>query len=110
MRPIISPDRGTRFVGAVFRITAVSGSPQGDDANNDAALVGSNGKTYTGDFTGIAGYGDFNDGVIQVAQGGSTTGAVSFQVPDGVRVTDVKWSPANGFGTTVQWAPGEQGQ
>jgi hypothetical protein len=104
--PYTSPDSGTRFVGAVFRITAVSGSPKGDDALNDAALVGSNGRTYTCDLNDIAGYGDFNDGVLQVAQGGTTTGAVSFQVPDGVKVTDIRWSSANGFGATVQWAGG----
>ncbi len=104
--PFISPDSGTRFVGAVFRITAVRGSPKGDDANNDAALVGSNGQTYTCDFTDIAGYANFSDGVIQVAQGSTTTGAVSFQVPDGVKVTDIQWSPGNGFGATVQWADG----
>ncbi len=104
--PFDTPDSGTRFVGAVFRITGVSGSPKGDDANNDATLMGSNGKTYTCDFNDIAGYANFNDGVIQVTQGGTTTGAVSFQVPDGVQVTVVQWSSANGFGTTVAWAGG----
>ena len=102
--PFDTPDSGTRFVGAVFRITGLRGSPKGDDADNDAALVGSNGQTYTCDFNDIAGYGDFNDGEIQVAPGGRTTGAVSFQVPDGVQVTDIRWSSNNGFGTTVQWA------
>jgi hypothetical protein len=104
--PFTSPDNGTRFVGAVFRITGVSGSPKGEDANNDAALVGSNGKTYTCVFTDLAGYANFNSGEIQVAQGATTTGAVSFQVPDGVKVTDVRWSPGDGFGATVQWADG----
>ena len=102
--PFDTPDSGTRFVGAVFRITGVRGSPKDDDANNDAALVGSNGRTYTCDFNDIVGYANFNDGVIQVAQGGTTTGAVGFQVPDGVRVTEVQWSSANGFGTAVAWA------
>jgi hypothetical protein len=104
--PFTSPDGGMRFVAAVFRITGVRGSPKEDDAYNDAALVGSNGKTYTWDVTELAGYGDFNDGLIQVAQGGTTTGAVSFQVPDGVQVRDVQWSSNNGFGTTVRWAGG----
>jgi hypothetical protein len=102
--PYTSPDSGTRFVGAVFRVTALSGSPKGEDANNDAALVGSNGHTYTCVFTDLAGYANFNGGEIQVAQGGTTTGAVSFQVPDGVQVTDIQWSPGDGFGATVQWA------
>jgi hypothetical protein len=44
--------------------------------------------------------------VSQVAPGGTTIGAVSFQVPDGVQVTEVRWSSANGFGATVQWAGG----
>jgi hypothetical protein len=102
--PYTSPDSGTRFVGAVFRVTALSGSPKGEDANNDAALVGSNGHTYTCVFTDLAGYANFNGGEIQVAKGGTTTGAVSFQVPDGVQVTDIQWSPGDGFGATVQWA------
>jgi hypothetical protein len=29
-----------RFVGAVFRIKALTGSPQNEDADNDAVLVG----------------------------------------------------------------------
>jgi hypothetical protein len=104
--PFDTPDSGMRFVGAVFRITAVTRSPKGDDAGNDAALVGSNGKTYTTDFNDIAGYADLDDGAIQVAPGGTTTGAVPFQVPDGVQVTEVQWTPANGFGATVAWTVG----
>ena len=102
----LGPASGTRFVAAVFRITAVTGSPKGEDAYNDAALVGSNGHTYISDFSAVAGYGSFNDGVVQVARGGTTTGAVSFQVPDKVQVTDIQWWSANGFGTRVRWASG----
>jgi hypothetical protein len=100
-----APDRGTRLVAAVFRITAVTGSLQ-EDADNDAGLVGSNGQTYLYSFDDIVGYTNFNNGVIQVAQGGTTTGAVSFQVPDGVLVTDIQWIAANGFGVMVRWAGG----
>jgi hypothetical protein len=98
-----TPDSGKRFVGIVFAITAVSGSPQDEDANADAAVVGSNGQTYTADFDPIAGYTNFSDGSINVAQGDTATGAVTFQVPDGVKVTEVQWTPAGGFGSTVQW-------
>lgn len=97
------PDNGKRFVGAVFTILAVSGSPSNEDANNDAAIVGSNGQTYTADFDNIAGYTNFNDGQISVAQGQKATGAVTFQVPTGVKVSKVQWTPAGGFGNTVQW-------
>ena len=98
-----TPDSGERFVGAVFTIKALSGSPQNEDANNDAAVVGSNGQTYTADLGDIAGYTNFSNGSINVAQGGTSTGAVVFQVPDGVKVREVQWTAASGFGSTVQW-------
>jgi hypothetical protein len=101
-----TPDRDTRLVAAVFRITAVTGSPKDEDAIDDAELVGSNGQIYNYSFDDIVGYTNFNDGVIQVAKAGTTTGAVSFQVPDGVRVTDIQWTAADGFGARVQWASG----
>jgi hypothetical protein len=98
-----TPDSGKRFVGAVFRIKALSGSPQDEDANSDAVLIGSNGQTYTFDVSDIVGYTNFDNGTIHVAQGDTTTGAVVFQVPDGIKVTEVQWSASGGFGSTVQW-------
>src|SRR5580700_2808738 len=70
-----SPDGGKRFVGLVFRIKAVTGSPQNEDANNDAVLVGGNGQNYSADFDGITGYTNFDSGTIHVAQGDTVTGA-----------------------------------
>lgn len=97
-----TPDNGKRFVGAVFKIKALSGSPKDEDANTDAVIVGSNGQTYTFDIDDIAGYTNFNNGEIQVAQGETATGAVVFQVPDGVKVAEVQWT-GGGFGSAVQW-------
>jgi hypothetical protein len=77
--------------------------PSSEDANSDAAIVGSNGQTYTADFSSIAGYTNFNNGQINVAQGDKATGAVTFQLPTGVKASKVQWSPAAGFGDTVQW-------
>ena len=103
---VSSPDSGKRFVGLVFRIKALSGSPQNEDANNDAALIGGNGQTYSADFDGIAGYTNFDTGVIHVAQGDTVTGAVTFRVPDGVTVSKVQWNTLSGFGSTVEWKLG----
>jgi hypothetical protein len=50
-----------------------------------------------------AGYTNFNAGQINVAQGEKATGAVTFQLPTGVKVSKVQWTPAAGFGDTVQW-------
>jgi hypothetical protein len=98
-----TPDNGKRFVGAVFRVKALKGSPQDEDANNDAVIVGSNGQSYTADFDRIAGYTNFADGVIHVAQGETITGAVTFQVPDHVKVAEIQWGASSNFGSVVQW-------
>jgi hypothetical protein len=99
----IVPDPGNRFVGVVFSITALSGSPQGEDANNDAAVLGSNGQVYTADFDRIAGYGNFEVGMIHAAQGDTVVGAVTFQLPQFVMVMEVLWTANGGSGSTVQW-------
>ena len=98
-----SPDRGKRFVGLIFTVKALTGSPQNEDANNDAVVVGGNGQTYSADFDGIAGYTNFDGGAIHVAQGDTVTGSVTFQVPNGVAVSKVQWTALSGFGTTVEW-------
>ena len=102
----ITPDNGERFVGAVFTIKAISGDgPQQQDAESNAALVGSDGRTYLPDIIPIVGYTDFAVGMIHAAPGESTTGAIAFQVPTGVKVSKVQWSTFSSFGvqSTVQW-------
>lgn len=103
---LITPDKGKRFVGAVFTIKATSAySPQQEDAYSNASLVGSDGQTYLTDGVAIVGYTDFNVGEIYAAQGQSAIGAVAFQVPNGVSVSKVQWSTFSSFGvrSTVQW-------
>ena len=97
-----SPDSGKRFVGLVFTIKALTGSPQNEDANNDAVLVGRNGQNYSADFDDIAGYTNFDSGTIHVAQGDTVTGAVTFQVPDGSRSR--RSSGARSAGSARWWS------
>jgi len=94
---------GKRFVGLVFRIKGLTGSPQGEDANNDAVLVGADGRVYQADLNGIAGYTNFDDGAIHVTPGQTVTGAVAFQVPASVTVSTVQWTALSGFGPMVEW-------
>jgi hypothetical protein len=98
-----APDGGSRFVGAVFEIKVLKGSLQDENANNNAAVIGSNGQTYHADFDAIGGYTNFSNGSITVAHGDTTTGAVTFQVPNGITVTELQWTGASGYGSTVQW-------
>ena len=97
------PDAGKRFVGLVFRVMAVTGSPRDEDANNDAVVIGSNGQTYSADFDGIAGYTNFDHGAIRVSTGETVTGSVTFQLPKDVKVSTVQWTALSGFGSTVEW-------
>jgi hypothetical protein len=99
---LISPGRGKRFVGLVFSVKAMTGSPQDEDANNDAVVVG-NGRTYSAGFAAITGYTNFDHGAIRVAQGETVTGSVTFQLPKAVPVTRVRWTALSGFGSAVEW-------
>ena len=87
----------------VFRVTALTGTPKDEDANNNAVVIGSNGQNYSANFDGIAGYTNFNHGVIQASMGQTVTGAVTFQVPNGVQVSTVQWTTLSGYGSTVEW-------
>ena len=98
-----TPDTGKRFVGAVFRISTLSGGLRGEDANNAAALIGSNGETYHADAHAIARYTNFDTGLIHAARFKTVTGAVTFQVPAGVRVKKVQWTARSRSTYTILW-------
>lgn len=98
-----TPVGGKRFVGLVFRIKGLTGSPQGEDAITDAVLVGADGRQYPADPNRVAGYANFDDGAIHLTPGETATGAVAFQVPDGVAVSAVEWTALSGFGSMVEW-------
>src|SRR5262249_60076880 len=93
------PDAGQRFVGLVFRVKALTGSPQDEDANNDAVIIGGNGQNYSADFEGIAGYTNFDHGTIHVAPGETVTGSGTFQVPNGVPISNGPWTHLSGVGS-----------
>jgi hypothetical protein len=69
-------------------------------------VLGSNGRTYQTTTDEVAGCTEFNDGMgdYSLRPGRSGTGCVPFQVPKGVRVVEVEWSPS-GFtgGPTGKW-------
>ena len=100
-----TPDVGKRFVGAVFTIKA--NAAYDDDANSDATITGSDGQTYSADFSDIAGYTNFNSGEVKLAAGESSTGVVVFQVPNGVTIANVKYDVSGGFasGPVPTWTP-----
>jgi hypothetical protein len=68
-----TPDAGTRFVAAVFRVTGTSGTSH-DDVNLDATANGSDGQVYQPVFSTLAGYTNFNSGDFTVTPNVSETG------------------------------------
>ena len=97
-----TPNNEFRFVGAVFTLKGVSGTFS-DDANSDATVVGSNVQSYTADFNSIAGVTNFNNGEFNLTPGTTSIGAVTFQVPDGVKVASVQWSGSIFGGPPATW-------
>lgn len=94
---------GSLLVGIVFRITALTGSPQGEDADNDCTITGTDGRVYAADFDSIVGYTNFEVGVVHVTPGGTVTGAVTFQLPQYIKVVAVRWAASDGLGSPVMW-------
>ena len=102
----VAPANGTRFVGAVFAIKGLTGEgPQQQNGDSAVTLVGSNGQTYAPEIIAIGGYTDFAVGEIHAPPGQSTVGAVTFQLPIGVKASSVHWLTFSnaGVGSTVQW-------
>lgn len=100
-----TPDAGNRFVGVKFTITGTGGYAH-DDSNNDAVLVGSDGQTYTADFSTLAAGTNFNGGDFGVTDNRTVTGWVAFQVPRGVSVDSVQWQPGLGDQQPATWTTG----
>jgi hypothetical protein len=98
-----APRHGTRLVGVVFTIKAISGRLRREHAGQLATVVGSNGKTYVPGDSPIAGYAGFRNRQINIARGASETGAVAVQMPSGVTVSMVRWSAASGPGSMITW-------
>lgn len=91
---------GKHLAGAHLIITGVSGH-ESDDANNDITAQGSDGQTYQPSFDTLAAGTDFDSGQFRVGPGDKRRGWVSFEIPDGVRVTELDWTPESGFNDTV---------
>jgi Domain of unknown function (DUF4352) len=103
--PYTTPTNGDRFVGAKFTIVGVSGTFS-SDADLDATLIGSDGQTYSPDFSALAGCTNFNHGTYSVTPGASTTGCVAYQVPTGVHVAQIQWGGFLNSGAPASWTIG----
>lgn len=98
------PSTGNRFVATEFKITGIRGS-SADNANNDASLVGDNQHVYAADLDDVSECTNFDSGDYKVAPAEVSTGCVVFQVPVGVAVSQVTWTPEFGATATIWNVP-----
>lgn len=92
----LSPDPGARFVAVILTITSTTTGTMQGDAANDVTVIGSDNQTYTPNFEPVNGCTDFDNGSFTLTDGESTTGCVTFQVPDAVHVVKVRFAPDGG--------------
>ena len=97
------PASGKHFVGVQLHVKNAATTTYQNNANNETTVVLSNGKTRDAGYKPIVGCGNFDNGQIKLASGKSSTGCVTFQVPDGDRVTAVRYGNTVFPGTTAEW-------
>lgn len=61
-----------------------------------AVAVGTDGQDYTPSFANITDGTNFNDGDFNVSAGQTVNGWVSFELPPGVTIASVQWTPGLG--------------
>ena len=93
---------GHHLAAAQFRVTATASVDE--NANNNATATGSDEQAYTPSLASVAEGTNFANGQIRLQPGGSLIGWVTFELPDGVRITMVQWTPASGFSAqAAEW-------
>lgn len=94
---------GRHFVGVKLRVKNTAAKAYENNANNETTITLSSGQAGVADYNPIAGCGNFDNGQIKLASGASTTGCVTFQVPNGQKVATVRYGNAVFPGTTAEW-------
>lgn len=97
-----STQPGHHLAAAQFRVTAITSTDE--NANNNTTVTGADEQAYSSSFMPVAAGTNFASGQIRLQPGSSLVGWVSFELPDGVRITKVQWTPQAGLGTqSAEW-------
>jgi hypothetical protein len=98
-----NPASGHHFVGVQLRVQNEAAASFENNANNETTIVLSNGKKDEADYNPIAGCGNFDNGQVKLAAGASATGCVTFQVPNGEKIAEVRYGNTVYPGITARW-------
>jgi hypothetical protein len=97
-----SPASGHHLAATQFRVTAMTSTDE--NANNNATVTGSDDQAYTSSLDAVAAGTNFASGEVRLQPGSSLVGWVSFELPNGVRIAKVQWTPASGFSPhSAEW-------
>ncbi|SEK24720.1 DUF4352 domain-containing protein [Streptacidiphilus jiangxiensis] len=99
-----TPDSGKRFVAVQFRIKITGSKAYSDSPSNGAKLVDSQGQSYDADVASDTKAGTSFPAVVNLAPGATGLGFITFQVPSGVKITQIQFGLDSGMADqTGQW-------
>lgn len=91
-----TPEAGKRLVTADFKIVNNGQSTVRGNADNNTIIIGSDNQTYTSDLRSVSECTDFDYSSYVIVSGASQTGCVTFQLPNGISVATVRFTPHSG--------------
>lgn len=98
----LGANAGHHLAAAEFQVTAIDKTDE--NANNSATATGSNDQAYNSALTPVAAGTNFADGQILLQPGRTLVGWVSYELPNGVRITKVQWTPESGLSShAAEW-------
>jgi hypothetical protein len=101
-----SPGSGEFLVAVEFQVKDISTQYRvSDSAGVDATVVGSDDQTYTLSVDPVTGCTDFDNTQFNLEPGETDDGCVAFELPDGVKVTTVKWTDESGALSEWSFSP-----
>jgi hypothetical protein len=98
-----NPAKGNHFVGVKLGIHNTATTTYQSNANNETTITLSNGKTLHADYNPIAGCGNYDNGQITLKSGATSTGCVTFQIPKGQTVAQVRYGNTVFPGQNAEW-------
>lgn len=101
----ITPDAGKRYVAVQLRIVNKGTAVYSDDPQAETSAKDALGESFDVDFSDTAAGVSMTSG-LNLAPGDTTLGFLTFQVPDGQKITQVQYSSGLFGGSVAQWMVG----
>lgn len=97
------PASGKHFVGVKLHLQNQAATTYQNNANNETTIVLADGETVDASYEPLTGCGNFDNGQVKLKTGAAATGCVTFQVPKGNKVAEVRYGSTVYPGITAQW-------